>query len=131
MARHDPNEYGGPDWAPISVRVFRRVLKDIWRRLSALEVMAGIEGEMIVATQADVDALTAAVGDLEDQVTADETQLGTAVTGIQAEIDALKNANPALDLSGLQAKVTDATTAVTNLGTAVSNVSALVPPATS
>jgi uncharacterized protein YjlB len=111
--------------------VFRRALQGIYRRITALEVMAGIEGAMIVATQADVDALTAAVGDLESQVTADETELGTAVAGIQAEIDALKNANPALDLTGLQAKVTDAQSAVTDLGTAVSSVSALVPPATS
>lgn len=130
MAQHPVGDRG-PGWTPVSTRLFRRVLKDIYRRVTALEVIAGIEGAMIVATQADVDALTAAVGDLESQVTADETQLGTAVAGIQAEIDALKNANPALDLTGLQAKVTEAQGAVTDLGAAVNNVSALVPPATS
>lgn len=130
MGQHGVSDRG-PGWSPVSTRVFRHALKGIYRRITALEVMAGIEGAMIVATQADVDALTTAVGDLETQVTGDEAQLVTAVTGIQDEIAALQNANPALDLSGLQAKVTDAQSAVTDLGTAVSSVSALVPPATS
>ena len=51
---------------------------------------------------ADVQAITAAVADL-----------GTAVTAVQAEIDALKAANPALDLTALDAAVASLTPAVT------------------
>ena len=51
------------------------------------------------------------------------TDLGTAATAIEAEIAALKTANPALDLTGLD-------TAVGSLKTAVSGVTAIAPPAT-
>jgi hypothetical protein len=47
--------------------------------------------ESLMATQAEIDALTTAVN--------------TAVADIQAEIAALQAANPALDLSKLQAAV--------------------------
>ena len=57
----------------------------------------------------DVAAIQAAVATLGDDAAA-----------IQAEIDALKNANPALDLTGLAS-------AVASLGTSVSSVTALVP----
>jgi hypothetical protein len=73
--------------------------------------------ELIVTTagntQADVDALTTAVGQLSDQLTTD-------VANIDAEIAALQAANPGLDLSNLQA-------AVTNLTGTVSNVTAIAP----
>ncbi len=49
-------------------------------------------------TQADVDALTTAVGQLSAQLTTD-------VTNIQAEIAALQAANPGLNLANLQAAV--------------------------
>ena len=48
--------------------------------------------------------------------------LGTAAAAIQAEIDALKQANPALDLSGLDKAAAD-------LSGAVSSVQALAPSA--
>jgi hypothetical protein len=67
----------------------------------------------------------------QDDITADVTtieagvaNLGTAVTAIQAEIDALKAANPQLDLSGLDKAAADLTGAV-------SSVTALAPPAAS
>jgi predicted nucleic acid-binding Zn-ribbon protein len=50
------------------------------------------------------------------------TDLGTAATSIEDEITALKNANPSLDLSGLD-------TAVASMQTAVSSVAAIAPPA--
>lgn len=75
------------------------VLADIERHIRAIEQTQTILGERIMATQADIDALTA-------QLTAD-------VDAINAEIAALQAANPALDLSGLQAAV-DAATATAN-----------------
>jgi hypothetical protein len=67
-----------------------------------------------MATQADVDALTAAVSGVS-------TDLAAAVTNIQAEIAALQTANPALDLSALQ-------TAVSGLVTVQGTVDALETP---
>ena len=60
---------------------------------------------------ADVQAIDQAV-----------TDLGTAATAIEAEIAALKAANPALDLKPLD-------DAVSSLKTAVSSVAAIAPPA--
>ena len=60
---------------------------------------------------ADVQAISQAV-----------TDLGTAATAIEAEIAALKAANPALNLAPLDA-------AVGSLKTAVSGVAAIAPPA--
>jgi hypothetical protein len=51
-----------------------------------------------MATQADVDALTNAIA-------AVNANISGAVTNIQAEITTLQNANPSLDLSGLQTQV--------------------------
>lgn len=69
--------------------------------------------EKHMATQADIDALTTKLGELKDTLTADDA-------GIQAEIDALKAANPAVDVSGLQS-------AVDALSAQVDATSALVP----
>jgi hypothetical protein len=63
----------------------------------------------LMATQADVDALTTQV----DQVAAD---LATAQTVLQTEIDTLAAANPALDLTALQAAVAPVDAAVVALG---------------
>lgn len=71
-----------------------------------------------------VDILTSQSDDLTADVTTIESgvaALGTAATAIQAEIAALKAANPTLDLSGL-----DAAAALTP---AVAAISALAPPA--
>ena len=64
------------------------------------------------------DDLTADVQIVDQAV----TDLGTAATAIEAEIAALKAANPALDLTALD-------TAVGSLKTAVSGVGAIAPPA--
>ena len=66
-----------------------------------------------MSMQADVDALTTAV----DKVAVD---LATAKTALQAEIDALAAANPAVNLSALQA-------AVAPLDSAVQALAALKP----
>lgn len=51
-----------------------------------------------MASQADIDALTEQVNSLGGTLT-------TAVAGIQSDLDALKAANPAVDVSALQASV--------------------------
>lgn len=102
---------------PVTFGDFNRRITNIERRIRVLEATEHTQGEQIVSTQADVDALTAAL-------TADDSQLNAAVVAIQAEIAALQNANPALDLSGL-------TSAVAATADAVTAVAALVPPATS
>lgn len=66
----------------------------------------------LMSTQADVDALTA-------QVSQVATDLQTAQTTIQAEIDALAAANPALDLTGLQDALAPIDEAVVKLGATV------------
>ena len=56
-----------------------------------------------MATQADVDALTAEIGTVETDLGTLASDLSTATSEIQAEIDALASGNPALDLTGLKA----------------------------
>lgn len=76
-------------------------LANIERHIRAIEQTQTILGEKIMATQADIDALTA--------------QLNADVEAINAEIAALQAANPALDLSGLQAAVDAATATATSV----------------
>ena len=70
--------------------------------------------DVIMSQQDDITADVQAIGQAV-------TDLGTATTSIEAEITALKGANPALDLTGLDA-------AVGSLKTAVSGVAAIAPP---
>lgn len=60
----------------------------------------------MAAVQGDVDALTAQITTLVDTLTA-------AVTQIQVDIDALKVANPGVDLTALTATVAALATEVT------------------
>ena len=94
---------------------FDRRLNDLWSYVLGQTGQLTQLGERLMASQADIDALTAALAQ-------EDSDLNTAVTGIQAEIVALQNANPALDLTALSAQV-DATAA------AVAAAAALVPPA--
>lgn len=66
-----------------------------------------------LATQDDVNALTT-------QVTQVASDLDTARTNLQAEIDSLASANPTLDLSAL-------TNAITPLDDAVNSLNNLTP----
>lgn len=66
-------------------------LAPIDARLAAIEKQVTTIGAVLVTVQADIDAIQANVQ--------------TAVTNIQAEITALQQANPNLDLSGLQGAV--------------------------
>jgi hypothetical protein len=93
---------------------FDRRLSDLWSYVLGQTGQITRLGEGLMAQQEDIDALTAALAQ-------EDSDLNTAVTGIQAEIAALQNANPALDLTALTAQV-DATAA------AVAAAAALVPP---
>jgi hypothetical protein len=64
----------------------------------------------LMATQADVDAITT-------QVTQVATDLATAKTDLQAEIDKLAKQNPAIDLTALQGAVAPLDAAVVALET--------------
>jgi hypothetical protein len=68
--------------------------------------------EQQMSTQADVEVLTAAIG----TVSAD---LDAAKVKLQAELDALSTANPALDLSGLQAAIAPLDAVAQGLGALV------------
>lgn len=68
-----------------------------------------------MASQADVDAITAELGQVS-------TDLVTAQTTLQAEIDALAAANPTVDVTALKA-------AADELDPAVQKLSGLVPDA--
>jgi phage shock protein A len=81
-----------------------------WRHRSLERRIANLEQRTEhMATQADIDALTQQV----DQVASD---LQTSTAQVQAEIDALSQANPQLDLSALQAAVTPLDDKVKALG---------------
>jgi peptidoglycan hydrolase CwlO-like protein len=69
--------------------------------------------KQIMSTQAEADAIAA-------ELQQENSDLNAAVTGIQAEIDALKAAQPAIDLTALQDQA-DAVKA------AVAAAAALVP----
>ncbi len=80
--------------------------------------VAELDGRIdLMATQADVDVLTASV----TKVSAD---IANAKTTLQAEIDKLATANPALDLTSLQAAVALLDPAVLELG----NLTPTPPP---
>jgi TolA-binding protein len=102
-------------------------LQQLKRRVRALETEQRIQGEDIMATQADIDAVTAALVSEDSALNTAVTNLTAADTAIQSEIAALQAANPALDLSGLQAEMTKSQAASAAVATAVAATAALVP----
>jgi predicted negative regulator of RcsB-dependent stress response len=78
--------------------------------------------EMLVTQQSDIDAVTAEITDLKNTVV-------TANTNIQAELDALKVANPAIDITGLQAAVSGLRDAVAVTTQESTEVPPPAPPA--
>jgi hypothetical protein len=72
---------------------------------------------------ADVAALTAALGDVSAQTGA----IGTTTQQIADEIEQLKNANPALDLSALDQLAANAAQQAGALDSAVQGLAGLVP----
>lgn len=83
-----------------------------WQRfVSHAELNAAIAHleRKIMASQADIDAITT-------QVQQVATDLDSAKTSLQTEIDNLAANNPGVDLSGLQAAVAPLDSAVQTLG---------------
>lgn len=64
-----------------------------------------------LATQADVDALAAKLDALATDLAARTGDLNDAISGVAADIQALKDQHPALDLTSLAAKVDTLTAA--------------------
>lgn len=87
------------DDAHVTRGEFRRALEDLNERMEQMEASG----------QAAIDALTAQSG----QVASD---LAAARVTLQAELDALAAANPALNLAGLQAAVSALDPSVQALG---------------
>jgi prefoldin subunit 5 len=102
------------------------LLPDIDRRVRAIEQLL-VEIGATMATQADIDALTALLQAEDSQLNTAVGNLTTAVTGIAAEIAALQQQNPQLDLSGLQTELTNSQAAAAQIQTAVASAAALVP----
>lgn len=86
--------------------------RQLQQQLDRIEQKVDLMTEQQDQINTDVQAIEAGVANL-----------ATAAAAIQAEIDALKQQNPALDLSGLDKAAADLTGAV-------SSVQALAPPAT-
>ena len=81
-------------------------------------------GARQMSSQADADALTAAVTNLTGLIVADDAQINTAVSAIGAALAA-----PKVDLAAAQAAVVAAQAAIADLSNAANAVSGLVPPA--
>lgn len=84
-----------------------------WAREMEHRIITRLERFTIMATQAEIDAVTSGLADLKSKLDADDS-------AIQQEIASLQAANPSLDLSGLQSAVSD-------LSASVDATTALVP----
>lgn len=88
---------------------------------------------LIMANQADIDALTAELTTVATDLSTQVTTLGTDVTAVQTEITNLEAqvaAGTPLDLTALQSAAAKLATTQSSLDTSVGTVTALVPPAT-
>ena len=113
---------------PVSHAEFDTAIKALWVAVRAQKVTTTKLGAKILSTQADVDALTAALQAEDSELNAAVGGLQTSVTAIQAEIAALKAANPALDLTALTAEVGNSKSQADAVAAAVATVAAIVPP---
>ena|ERR1700761_1943016 len=104
---------------PVTNAQLRDLIVELAQRVSEIHYeIRSLRTEMrhsFMATQQDIDALTAQVTDLGASLSSD-------VTAIQDEITALQSANPGVDVSALQA-------AVQSLSGNVDAVTALAPAA--
>jgi small-conductance mechanosensitive channel len=115
------DENPGSHVSPLE-NVERRILT----QLQQMEQRLNQKLEKIMASQADIDALTAQIvtslGDLQTQSTA----IGADVTAIQAALAALP---PSLDITALQAAVASLATNQASLDASVGTLNDVVPPA--
>lgn len=101
----------------------------ILQRLDALEANQRHLKREISVAQSDIDALTSALSDTNAELGTAVANLNGDVTNIQAEITALQQAQPELDLTGLTAAVQNAQATASAVADAVAAAAALVPPA--
>lgn len=94
----------------VTTRQFRETINELRREMAHM------------ATQSDVDAVTT-------QVQQVATDLQSAQSSLQAEIDQLAQANPSVDLTALQAAVAPLDSAVQALGQIKPDQPAPTPPA--
>jgi chromosome segregation ATPase len=128
-----------PGWFPVSAAEFQSAMNSVGARFDRLErTLKSVDSHVLaieeittqigstVATQADVDALTAAL-------TAEDAELTTGVSSLQASVAAIAALlqAPELDLSALQAEVANSQAQADAVAAAVASAAALVPPATS
>lgn len=87
-----------------------------------------IERQLLhMADQAEVDQITKELGDVKTGLATVAGDVSTAQSTLQDEINKLATASPELDLSGLQAGVTDLVSAVAPIDTAVKALGSLAP----
>ena len=101
----------------------RRLLLHVARHLVELDRKLDI----IMATQADLDAAVASINAAVLTIQTETGELTTATAAILAEIAALQNANPALNLSDLNAAVATLTAASDALKAAADATEAIPP----
>lgn len=119
-ARHGQDDRGG---------VLALVLAALIRseaRLARIETKV----DRMTAQQDQLNALVAQEGVDLDDIAAGLSLLGAGIQNVALEIQALQNANPAVDFTGLQAKVSQLSQARGLFDTAVANVQALDPSST-
>lgn len=100
-------------WRP----VFWGDLRLLWRYVLQQTQLITSLGEKIMASQADVDAIAAALHQEDSDLNAAVSSISAKIADLQAQIDA---GQPVVDLSGLQAEVD-------GLRGAVDSAAALVP----
>lgn len=102
-------------------------LHDVDRRITAVEGGLTMLGEQLMATQADIDAVTQALAAEDSDLNQAVSDLTTSVSAITDEIAALQQANPQLDLTALQNEVANSQAKAAAVRDAVASAAALVP----
>ena len=100
-------------------------LFSIFKKLNAIE-----RNQKDMATQAEVNALTEKVGAVSAQLVTTGAQLGKGLEEVKAEIQRLKDANPALDLGALGAQVDGLVTVAGGLAPTAQALDDVVPDVT-
>lgn len=103
------------------------LLQDISVRLDTIKKITIHTKEIAMASQADIDALTANVASLKDQVSTDNSELALAVGRISDKLAEL--AGQGVDVSALQAEVGNLQNVITDISSTVDQTEGLVPPA--
>ena len=106
-----------------------RAMQQVQAQLTRLEQKVDKLMSEQTTQQADIDAATAAIGNVETTLSTVAANLQAAVTNISAEIAALKAANPAVNTTALNAAVAGLAAPLAALQAAGAAVDALETPA--